>query len=69
MNLWRHSDFRKFWAGRTISLFGSEITMLALPLTAILTLDATMRHRRSWAFSRGGDPPVTLGQSARWRLG
>ena len=41
MNLWHHPDFRKFWAGRTISLFGSEITMLALPLTAILTLDAT----------------------------
>ncbi len=41
MNLWHHSDFRKFWAGRTISLFGSEITMLALPMTAILTLDAT----------------------------
>ena len=41
MNLWHHPDFRKFWAGRTISLFGSEITMLALPLTAILTLDST----------------------------
>ena len=41
MNLRHHSDFRKFWAGRTISLFGSEITMLALPMTAILTLDAT----------------------------
>ncbi len=41
MNLWHHPDFRKFWAGRTISLFGSEVTMFALPLTAILTLDST----------------------------
>lgn len=41
MNLWYHPDFRKFWAGRTISLFGSEVTVLALPMTAILTLDAT----------------------------
>jgi MFS family permease len=37
----RHPDFLKFWAGQTISLFGSNITYLALPLTAILLLDAT----------------------------
>jgi MFS family permease len=39
--LWRHSDFVKLWAGQTISLFGSKITFLALPLTAVLVLDAT----------------------------
>jgi MFS family permease len=31
----------KFWGGETISLFGSQITLLALPLTAVLLLDAT----------------------------
>jgi MFS family permease len=31
----------KLWAGQAISLFGSQITFLALPLTAILVLDAT----------------------------
>ena len=31
----------KLWAGRTVSGFGSQITFLALPLTAILVLDAT----------------------------
>ena len=36
-----HADFVKLWAGRTISLFGSQITFLALPLTAVLVLDAT----------------------------
>jgi len=39
--LWLHRDFLKLWSGQTISLFGSEITSLALPLTAILVLGAT----------------------------
>lgn len=39
--LWRHRDFLKFWAAQTISLFGSEITYLALPLLAALTLGAS----------------------------
>ncbi len=39
--LWRHPDFLKLWAGQTISVFGSQITALALPLSAVLTLQAT----------------------------
>jgi MFS family permease len=39
--LWRHADFVKLWAGQTISLIGSRITFLALPLTAVLVLEAT----------------------------
>ena len=39
--LWRHADFVKLWVGQTISSFGSQITFLALPLTAVLILDAT----------------------------
>jgi MFS family permease len=39
--LWRHADFMKLWAGQTISLLGSSVTMLALPLTAVLVLEAT----------------------------
>lgn len=34
-------DFRKLWAGLSVSLVGSEITVLALPLIAALTLGAT----------------------------
>src|SRR5437764_15146856 len=37
---WRHSDFLKLWGGQTISLVGSQVTVLALPLVAVLTLDA-----------------------------
>lgn len=40
-DLWHHSDFLRLWAGQTVSLFGSQITVLALPLTAVVTLDAT----------------------------
>ena len=39
--LWRHPDFLKLWAGQTISVFGSLITTFALPITAILLLNAT----------------------------
>ncbi|MBZ0294852.1 MAG: MFS transporter [Anaerolineae bacterium] len=39
--LWRHADFMKLWLGQTISLFGTQVKFLALPLTAILILDAT----------------------------
>lgn len=36
----RNPDFAKLWFGQTISLFGSAVTMLALPSVAILTLGA-----------------------------
>jgi predicted MFS family arabinose efflux permease len=39
--LWRQKDFLKFWIGETVSLFGSQITHLALPLTAVVLLNAT----------------------------
>ena len=34
-------DFLKFWIGETISFFGSEVTALAPPLTAVPVLGAT----------------------------
>jgi len=39
--LWRHRDFLKLWSAETISQFGSQISGLALPLVAILILDAS----------------------------
>lgn len=39
--VWRNSDFLKFWSGQSISLVGSQITTLALPLAAAITLRAT----------------------------
>lgn len=39
--LWRHRDFMKLWIGETVSVFGSQVTGLAIPLTAALVLKAT----------------------------
>ena len=39
--LWSHRDFLKLWAGQTISEFGSQISQLAIPAVAVLTLKAT----------------------------
>jgi MFS family permease len=40
-SLWQDRRFRTFWAGETISQFGDRISELAIPLIAILVLDAT----------------------------
>jgi MFS family permease len=40
MSLLRETNFRTFWLGQTISLFGDQITYIALPLAAVLVLDA-----------------------------
>jgi MFS family permease len=34
-------DFRRFWAGETISLFGDQISLIALPLVGVLVLNAS----------------------------
>ena len=39
--LWRHGDFLRLWGGQTISQFGTQIGQLAIPLAAILVLDAS----------------------------
>jgi len=39
--IWNNSEFVKFWLGETISVFGSAVTSLALPLTAVVVLKAT----------------------------
>lgn len=39
--LWRHPDFLKLWAGQTVSLAGSLVGRFAMPLVAIVALDAS----------------------------
>lgn len=39
-HLWRHADFRRFWIGDTVSLLGAQVTLIALPLTALTVLRA-----------------------------
>jgi hypothetical protein len=38
--LWRHPDFVRLWIGQTVSVFGTLVTRVALPLTAVLVLGA-----------------------------
>ena len=40
-SLLRHRDFVKLWTAETISVFGTQITLLALPLIAATTLNVT----------------------------
>ena len=39
--LWRHRDFLLLWGGQTVSQIGSQVTVLALPLVAIVVLKAS----------------------------
>jgi len=39
-SLWRDLDFVKLWIGQTISEIGSRVTVVALPLIAVLVLNA-----------------------------
>jgi MFS family permease len=41
MSLVRNRKFLNLWAGQTISVFGDQVTILAVPLAAVLTLDAS----------------------------
>ena len=40
-SLFHHPNFRKLWVGDTISQFGTQVSQLAIPLVAILFLNAT----------------------------
>lgn len=39
--LWRHQNFMLLWTAQTVSLFGTQVTILALPTVAILLLHAS----------------------------
>lgn len=41
LGLWSNRDFLMLWAGQAVSLTGSQVTALALPLTAVLLLQAS----------------------------
>jgi len=39
--LWRHPDFMKLWGAETVSQLGTHVSVLALPLVAIIILEAS----------------------------
>lgn len=40
-SLWRHRNFMYLWGGQAVSEVGSQVTFIALPLLAVVTLHAT----------------------------
>ncbi|MEU5811239.1 hypothetical protein [Streptomyces sp. NPDC047718] len=55
-SLWRHRDFRRYLTGQTASVAGSSITQMALPVLAVLHLDATTAQV-AWLAFLGQLPP------------
>ena len=39
--LLRDRVFRRYWGASTVSMFGDQVSLIALPLTAVLVLHAT----------------------------
>jgi predicted MFS family arabinose efflux permease len=39
--LWSHPDFMRLWSGRAVSQLGSQLSLVAIPLYAVLALDAS----------------------------
>ena len=39
--LLRETEFRRYWSGQTISMFGDQISGIAIPLAAVLVLHAS----------------------------
>ncbi|WP_327378787.1 MFS transporter (plasmid) [Streptomyces sp. NBC_01216] len=58
-SLWRHRDFRRYLTGQTASVAGSSITQMALPVLAVLHLDATTAQV-AWLALLGQLPPALL---------
>ena len=52
--IWQQRSFRNLWLGTIVSAFGSEISGVAIPLTAVLLLGATsvQMARLRWELSR-----------------
>ncbi|MFJ7775896.1 MFS transporter [Streptomyces yangpuensis] len=58
-SLSRHRDFRRYLTGQAASVAGSSITQMALPVLAVLHLDATAA-RVAWLAFLGQLPPALL---------
>jgi MFS family permease len=58
--LWRNPEFLKLWLGRTVSSIGSQVSGLAIPLTAASVLSATPAQMGLLLAARTA-PPLILG--------
>lgn len=58
--LWKNADFLNLWGAETVSQFGSQISLLAIPLLAAVTLDASPLEMGILG-AAGGLPRLLLG--------
>lgn len=58
-SLWRHQDFRRYLTGQAASVAGSSISSMALPVLAVLQLDASPAQV-AWITVMGQLPPALL---------
>jgi MFS family permease len=72
--LWQHRDFRRLWIGETVSMSGTTISQLALPLVAILVVHAStfevalLTTFQTAAFLVAGLPAGAWVERMRFRL-
>ncbi|MFD7995274.1 MFS transporter [Streptomyces mexicanus] len=58
-SLWRHQDFRRYLTGQAASVAGSSISSMALPVLAVLVMDASPTQV-AWITFMGQLPPALL---------
>ncbi|MFE7161007.1 MFS transporter [Streptomyces sp. NPDC057636] len=58
-SLWRHRDFRRYLMGQTASVAGSSVSSMAIPVLAVLELNATAAQV-AWLMFLGQLPPALL---------
>ncbi len=58
--LWNNYDFMQLWTSETVSQIGAQITLVALPLLAALSLDASAAEM-GMLTAAGTAPPLLLG--------
>ncbi|MBT2407936.1 MULTISPECIES: MFS transporter [unclassified Streptomyces] len=58
-SLWRHHDFRRYLTGQTASVAGSSVSSMAIPVLALLELNATTAQVAVMTFL-GQLPPALL---------
>jgi MFS family permease len=56
--IWLNAGYRMLWSAATVSAFGSQVTMLAIPLLAAATLDASALEMSILAAAQNAAIPI-----------
>jgi len=67
--LWRNGNFRLLWGGQAISVLGTQVSTLALPLLHCLQVKVSIQMSRTRIFAIQGGPEGVLLPVQRMRGG